>query len=50
VDGLLAIELLVAFGLPLGWGIWQWLSIRRERDRDRQLKARTAMVQPPPSP
>jgi len=36
VDSLPVVELLVAFGLPLGWGVWQLVSIRRERKRDRQ--------------
>jgi hypothetical protein len=39
VDALLVLELLAAFGLPLGWGVWQWVSIRRERKRDRQTAA-----------
>ena len=31
---LIAIELLIGFGVPLAWGVGQLISLRREKARD----------------
>lgn len=43
---LIAIEIVVGFGVPLVWAIWQLVSVRRELRRDREAAARQA--EPPP--
>ena len=39
---LIAIEIVVGFGVPLAWAIWQLVSVRRELRRDREAAARKA--------
>jgi hypothetical protein len=39
---LIAIEIVVGFGVPLVWAIWQLVSVRRELRRDREAAARKA--------
>jgi hypothetical protein len=38
----IVLELLLAFGVPLVWGLWQLRSIRRERAADRERDASRA--------
>ena len=38
---LIAIEILLGFGVPIGWGVWELWSLRREKANDR-LKAEHA--------
>ena len=48
---LIALEVVLGFVVPIGWGVWELMSLRRERERDR-LKAQAtvddAVVQAPP--
>lgn len=37
---LIAIEIAVAFGVPLAWAVWQLLSVRRELRQDREKATR----------
>lgn len=39
---LIAIEIVVGFGVPLAWAVWQLVSVRRELRRDREKAAREA--------
>jgi hypothetical protein len=34
----IALEVVLGFVVPVGWGVWELMSLRRERERDR-LKA-----------
>ncbi len=43
---LIAIEILVGFGVPLVWAIWQLVSVRRELRRDKEAAAQKAVAQP----
>jgi len=48
---LIALEIVLGFGVPLAWGIWQLISLRREKARDRALEAeRSALESLPGSP
>jgi hypothetical protein len=31
---LIAIEIVVGFGVPVAWGVWQLVDLRRERQRE----------------
>ncbi|MES2423696.1 MAG: hypothetical protein V4562_04645 [Pseudomonadota bacterium] len=42
---LIAIEIVVGFAVPLGFAIWQLVSVRRELQRDREKAAREAAAQ-----
>ena len=35
---LIAIEILLGFGVPIGWGVWELWSLRREQRRDAQRR------------
>jgi hypothetical protein len=46
-DGsLVVVEFLVVFGLPVAWGVWELISLRRDRMRDEEREDRRAEVQP----
>jgi hypothetical protein len=47
-EHLILIELILVFGLVLGFGFWQLWSLRRERQRDR--KADDDRAPPPAEP
>jgi hypothetical protein len=36
---LIWIEILVGFGVPLAWGVWQLIDLRREREKDAAIAA-----------
>ena len=41
---LLAIEILLGFGVPIAWGVWQLISLRRDnREAAEQEAARSAV-------
>ena len=43
----IALEIGVAFGIPIAWAVWELVSLRREQARDREKAARaTAEVAP----
>ena len=33
----IALEILLGFGVPIGWGLWELYALRREKARDRAL-------------
>ncbi len=33
---LIALEIVLGFAVPLGWGVWQLIDLRREREADRR--------------
>ncbi|MEO8936248.1 MAG: hypothetical protein ABI277_06190 [Burkholderiaceae bacterium] len=35
------IEVVLAFAVPVGWGVWQLIDLRRERRRDEAKRAET---------
>ncbi len=39
---LIALEVVLGFVVPVGWGVWELVSLRRERERDR-LKAQATL-------
>ncbi len=41
---LLAIELVVGFGVPIAWGVWQLISLRRDNRRAADEAAARAAV------
>jgi hypothetical protein len=45
----IALEIGVAFGIPIAWGVWELVSLRREQARDREKAARTAATEQAPS-
>lgn len=42
---LLAIELLVGFGVPIAWGVWQLISLRRDNRRAAEQQAEADAIQ-----
>ncbi len=38
----IALEILVGFGIPIAWGVWELVSLRREQARDREKAAKAA--------
>ena len=38
----IALEILVGFGIPIAWGVWELVSLRREQARDREKAAEAA--------
>ena len=38
----IALEILVGFGIPIAWGVWELVSLRREQTRDREKAAKAA--------
>lgn len=46
---LIALEVVLGFVVPLGWGVWELMSLRRERERDR-LKAQVKLDESSPPP
>lgn len=36
---LIALEIVLGFGVPLAWGVWQLISLRREKARDAAKEA-----------
>jgi hypothetical protein len=34
---LIALEVVLGFAVPLGWGVWELLSLRRDRRRRQQV-------------
>lgn len=48
---LITLEIFLGFGVPLAWGIWELLSLRREKHKDalRRAAAATAAA-PAPAP
>ena len=40
---LIALEVVLGFVVPVGWGVWELMSLRRERERDR-LEAQARIV------
>jgi hypothetical protein len=47
---LIAIEIVVGFGVPIAWGVWQLVDLRRERRRDALNAAPPAQTSPPDRP
>ncbi len=39
---LIAIEVVLGFVVPVGWGVWELMSLRRERRRDAEAAAVSA--------
>lgn len=46
---LIAIELLIAFGVPLAWGVGQLISLRREKARDAAKEAERMVEEATPA-
>ncbi|RZU02847.1 hypothetical protein [Rivibacter subsaxonicus] len=50
---LLAIEIVLGFGVPIAWGVWQLIDLRRENrraaERAAQEKAAAQRTPPPPA-
>ncbi len=44
---LIALEVVLGFVVPVGWGVWELMSLRRERERDR-LKAQAKLDEASP--
>lgn len=42
---LIALEIVLGFGVPLAWGVWQLISLRREKARDAAKEAARAASQ-----
>ena len=40
----IAIEILLGFGVPIGWGLWELWTLRREKERDRLKAAHEAAL------
>ncbi len=45
---LIALELFLGFGVPLAWGVWQLISLRREKARDQAREAERSAGEAPP--
>ena len=43
---LIALEIMLGFGVPLAWGFWQLISLRREKARDAAREAEQPAVEP----
>ena len=41
---LLAIEILLGFGVPIAWGVWQLISLRRDNRQAAEQEAARAAV------
>ena len=41
---LLAIEILLGFGVPIAWGVWQLISLRRDNRKAAEQEAARANV------
>ena len=37
---LIALEIFLGFGVPIAWGVWELIALRRERRRDAQRRER----------
>lgn len=42
---LIALEIVLGFVAPIGWAIWELVSLRRERERDRAKAEAAAATQ-----
>lgn len=40
---LISLEIFLGFGVPLAWGIWELVSLRREQRRDAEREAQRAL-------
>lgn len=43
---LIWIEILIGFGVPIAWGVWQLIDLRRERERDAAKAAASRTHEP----
>lgn len=39
---LIALEIFLGFGVPIAWGVWELIALRRERRRDAQRREQVA--------
>ncbi len=46
---LIWLEVVLGFGVPVGWAVWQLVSLRREQRRDREAAGRDAGEPPRPN-
>ncbi len=37
---LITLEIVLGFGVPVAWGVWQLIELRRLKRRDQELEAR----------
>ena len=45
---LIALEVVLGFGVPLVWGVWQLMSLRREKVRDEARAAERVAIEARP--
>ncbi len=44
---LIWLEVVLGFGVPVGWAVWQLVSLRREQQRDREAADGREAGEPP---
>jgi hypothetical protein len=45
---LIVLEIVVGFGIPVSWAVWELVKLRREQRRDREKAAALEQLAPPP--